>query len=200
MENQEYKLTIKLFFVGLFIIIFAAYLSETLDFVPMWFIGPRELGHLIGFIGMSFMMYFYSVSCFDSKVFKVKFSIHLPIILFSYIFLLFPSLKPSFIPIGAVMLVAILSIYYLVFSFAAFKKIPRVKTQFHFKLMVFISMLFISGYWELIHQPLIDVYGKGPRGYIQWPQVRIDLVGIVIAMLVLSGVLNQSLNKPIQQD
>ncbi|MDH0687105.1 MULTISPECIES: hypothetical protein [Pseudomonadaceae] len=46
-----------------------------------------------------------------------------------------------------------------------------------------LSVLFclaISWSWEMYNQPLVDVYGAGPRGAIQWEQVFADAIGTVL--------------------
>ena len=40
--------------------------------------------------------------------------------------------------------------------------------------------LAISWLWELYNQPLVDVYGTGPRGTLQWEQLLADAVGSII--------------------
>lgn len=40
--------------------------------------------------------------------------------------------------------------------------------------------LALSWSWEMYHQPLVDAYGAGPRGIIQWEQVFADAIGTMM--------------------
>lgn len=55
--------------------------------------------------------------------------------------------------------------------------------------------------WELLYQPLIDVYGKGPSGRIDYWQLIADLVGIVMGLALtirLAGSAGQRQHQVIQ--
>ena len=49
-------------------------------------------------------------------------------------------------------------------------------------------VLSASIHWELIFQPSISVYSKGPRGSVEWPQVGADFAGILLAYIALRKV------------
>ena len=152
-----------MFFVGGCTIFAAAILAEFLEFKPLVGVGSRELGHFIGFIGMSFMMYFYAAAWSSSRLFKIMQAIHLPFIILAWMLLSFPSIKPEVIPFDALKFIAPLSILYALFSLLAFKKPLHLDKPNHFILISAIFMCFVSGYWELIHQPLLMFITKDPE-------------------------------------
>jgi hypothetical protein len=45
--------------------------------------------------------------------------------------------------------------------------------------------LVVSLAWELLHQPFVAVYSAGPRGHIQWAQVISDISGTLVGAACL---------------
>ncbi|HHF3143107.1 MULTISPECIES: hypothetical protein [Vibrio] len=181
------KRPIIFFVVGIIISIMAICLSSILSFDPVYEIGAREIGHFIGFIGLSFMMYFYSNTCFKKKLLKIMNVIHVPVLILALVLSFIPSIRSSVTEFPIHWWVVFISVLYGLFVLAASNRFPRVETELEFIIMTYICMFLVSASWELGIQPFLDAYHSGPREYIQWHQFSSDMLGIFVAIVVLAA-------------
>lgn len=181
---SNFVTTISVFVAGVAMTVLAAFISQGSDLNLGVGIGPREAGHFIGFIGMTCMMYFYATACSDNRVHHIMAWSH-GIFIVAVCVMLFPSMRPAFVPQSFLRLMLTLSIYFIAFAVASRWWITKIATQTHILITTCVAMLAMSWSWELVVQPFFDVYGEPARGYIQWNQVATDAVAIFLTTAML---------------
>lgn len=178
--------SILLFFLGYTLVFIAICISYFLKFKITHYINQREIAHFIGFIGVTILFYIYLSIYVDKVFFKIINLVHIPIALLVF---LTTSLNLKLMNVFVIKSLGIISIaYFLLVAMYFFYFMINVQHSKYKKNLIKNSAtlsILIVVWWELFKQPMITVYGGPPRGYIQWAQVIIDLLGIFIATLIL---------------
>lgn len=165
---------------------------------PAWFIGPRAVAHMIGFIGLIMSFWFFFISFAEKITLRMNLALGslLPIIGLAYFW------GPEFLQEKIGYLHALLALKLTPIYLAAFywvymskKLTPRLITPKGALVTAMYGGVGGSLYWELLQQRFIDVYGDAPRDYIQFGQILCDLTGIAIGCALVALIVNQ-LNKP----
>jgi len=157
MYQSQHFLSLSLYLVGLTLTIVAAVIGGPGHAVDASIPSYRELGHFVGFMGLTSLSYVYAQACHHKAVFRALVSIHL--VLFITVFL-------HVMPAPLADLIVTVSLIFAGYAVLTYY-ISVIKTHQHFVWTALIGMMFLSLYWEGIHQPFLDVYGGPPRGYIQ---------------------------------
>nr|WP_019364774.1 hypothetical protein [Pseudomonas luteola] len=140
------------------LLIIASLRVNALRFEPWFGFGPREVAHLIGYPGVVIGLWLLLI-CFSHVQAACT---HLLLMLGKRldVYLLQADIIDSMIRTGSV----------------------SIKSILHF---VAIASLVMSIGFECIWQPCISVYGAPGRGFIQFPQVLCDAVGISLAVAIV---------------
>lgn len=164
---------------------------------PAWFIGPRAVAHMIGFIGLTMCFWFFVISFAEKTTLRINLALSslLPIMGLAY-FCGPEILQEKIGYFHALLALQMTPIYlaacYLVY---AMKKLtPRIITPKGALVTAMWVGAGVSLYWEVVQQRFIDVYGEAPRDYIQFGQILCDLTGIFIGCALVALVVSQ-LNK-----
>lgn len=189
----ERKIATFLFTLGITLSSLAIILSLKLDFEPIYSFEKRELAHFIGFMGLNFIFIFYFSTSLSKTLLKSTFISHLPIVIMSIVF--YTITKTEIFTISKqnlkyLQLIVLFSVFYILFTTITYT------LNHHFKQNLFknkkslvlyssLILVFVSLYWELIVQPFDNVYGSSARGYIQWEQIFVDLLGISLSSVII---------------
>ncbi|MFL0967611.1 hypothetical protein ACJO19_23810 [Vibrio parahaemolyticus] len=147
-----------------------------------WFISPhvpREFAHFVGLLGFPLIGYFFSQMFYGQG--GIKPQVLTVFILYAVISFVL-GLERIFW-IGGYYIFPLVAFF--VRAFIAKKKTIQLKSL---KGLLFMSALlsFLPSIgWELIIQPLIDVYGKPARGYVQWGQFSVDCLAVTAGLFGL---------------
>ncbi|WP_409321458.1 hypothetical protein [Pseudomonas monteilii] len=187
--------------LGAMIVLFAISFDSQVNFTglhvmdgPAWFIGPRAVAHMIGFIGLIMCFWFFFISFAEKTTLRINLALGslLPIIGMAYFW------GPEFFQEKIGYLYALLALQmtptYLAACYVAYtmkKLTPRLITPKGALVTAMCGGVAVSLYWELLQQRFIDVYGKPPRDYIQFGQILCDLTGIFIGCALLALIVTQ---------
>lgn len=190
--------------LGVMIVLFAISFNSQANFAgfqvmdgPGWFIGPRAVAHMIGFIGLIMCFWFFFISFAEKTTLRINLALGslLPIMGLAYFW------GPEFLQEKIGNLHALLALQMTPIYLAAccwvymMKKLtPRLITPKGALVTAMCGGVGVSLYWELLQQRFINVYGDAPRDYIQFGQILCDLTGIAIGCALVALIVNQ-LNK-----
>ena len=183
MYQSQHFVSLSLYLVGLLITLTAAAIGGLGHAVDASIPSFRGLGHFVGFIGLTCMAYVYAQACQDKTVFRTLVIVH-AVPFSTALVVLLGSIDIPFMPASLAASIVTLSVYFIVCAVFAYKD-TSINTHQHFIWIAMVLMPCLSFGWELIEQPLFNVYGEPARGYIQWEQVVLDIVAISLTSLVL---------------
>ncbi|EPH6491057.1 hypothetical protein ACS1UC_004758, partial [Vibrio parahaemolyticus] len=148
-----------------------------------WFINPyvsRETAHFVGVFGFPLVVSFFS-QMFYEHASNVKYYI-VTLVLYMMAPLVLGKDNLESLP-AIVYLTPCIAVFALVYISSHKKLILKNNSQ---------KLAFCAGFaiapsigWELIIQPWFDVYGNGPRGYIQWEQFIVDYISVQISIFFM---------------
>jgi uncharacterized membrane protein YwzB len=195
-QVREFQSKLAMLVLGAALIIFSTWFSIYVHFEPIvlsgdeWTFGPREVAHLIGFMGCVLTIWFCGNSFATRSTMLVSLSMGAVGIGLVVIAAFAPrEIKDLFNPKAVEASLWVLY-YYLVGCGAAWgiqKKISQWVFQPRRMLVITALLLaLISIGWEVYTQPFEHVYQKPPRGYVQFAQVLCDFVGIAIGYTVVN--------------
>lgn len=187
--------------LGGMIVLFAISFSSHASFTgfhlmegPAWFIGPRAVAHLIGFIGVVMGIWFFMNSFAEKATLRLNLALGslLPLITLAYFW--GPDMLREQIGLENALLALHWIPLYLAACYCAFmmKKLsPRLIAPRGALVVSGLTALVISFYWELFQQRFIDVYGNAPRDYLQFGQILCDLGGIAIGCALVALIISK---------
>ncbi|WP_448108851.1 hypothetical protein [Pseudomonas azerbaijanoccidentalis] len=197
---REFQLKLALFGFGAALIIFATWFSSYVVFSPIilsgdeWSFGPREVAHLLGFMGCVLAVWFYGNSFATRSTLFVSLLMGVlgmgMVVLYRYA----PREIKDLIGSHAAKTFIELLYYYCVVCLSGC--LLRKKTHWPFQprrvlIITALILMLISFGWEVCTQPFEHAYRKAPRGYVQFAQVLCDFVGIAIGFVVVSGIIRR---------
>lgn len=152
----------------------------------------RAIQHLIGFWGLSIVVQGFVASFHSREDFAAHAAILTGVALASWLEWLCPHILPASDELRALARVirnpgTIYLACGLLMAAGFRTRNPRWTAVLGLLLCVAIPL-----YWEIVHQPLIEVYGAPPRHVIQLDQVIADLVGVALANATRWGIAPQS--------
>lgn len=185
--------------IGAVIICYAQWFTLNVTFSSVvffdsnaWAYGPREFVHFIGFIGFvmsvwAFLMSFGEDSPAYQRVLPVAVSV-------SGILALWVGNEQAVEYFGYGETKAALYLLFILLGLCVLLFILRGYSPgiLKAKRALVITVTINGGlslFWELIAQPLFDVYGRDPRGYVQFAQVSCDITGILIGAFIVLAVI-----------
>ena len=145
-----------------------------------WFLSPyisREIAHFIGVLGFPFIAYLYALMFLENSNIKIQ----VISVIAMYLLVSFLIGFKGIAIIGFNYLTPF-GCFFLLVVIAKSRVLKLNSTRGVIITCTLLSILPSIG-WELVVQPFIDVYGSGPRGYVQWCQFAIDLCAVLIGGL-----------------
>lgn len=185
--------------IGVVLVVFAVYLDKNWNFDEFhlvwhsreWLVGAREINHMIGLTGFTISLWYF-ITSFSSKLLIV---INLLITL--TIALAIAFIRPEenwFFDFSGVsreeLWSTIMPIYIflcMMLGLAAWKT-PNFLRPVPVLVISCGGLIFATLVWECYVQPFNNVYGRDPRGWIEFSQVLFDLLGIGAAALIILGI------------
>lgn len=164
---------------------------------PAWFIGPRAVAHMIGFIGLTMCLWFFVISFAEKTTLRINLTLGSLLPIFGLAYFCGPEIFQEKIGnFHALLSLQMTSIYLAAcyFVYAMKKLTPRILTPKGALVTAMWGCVGVSLYWEVVQQRFIDVYGDAPRDYIQFGQILCDLTGIFIGCALVALVVSR-LNK-----
>jgi hypothetical protein len=168
------------FFSAALLCAIAILLSE-LSFDPLYGFGPHEAGHLVGYAGLVIGMI-----CFIQPAVTVQAHRRWTQLIAASVATFAAIWLGNFcgkIPADIARLLSVVLVISLGASIFFGNLLHGVARRWPL-LCAAASCLMFSGYWELFLQPFVAVYDSGRRGWIQWPQVVSDAIGICIGLII----------------
>lgn len=199
-QVREFQSKLAMLALGAALITFATWFSIYVRFTPLvlggveWSIGPREVAHLLGFMGCVLAVWF----CGNSFATRSTMLVSLWMGAIGIGLVVCASFAPreikDLVNLKAYEAFLFILMYYLGGCFVGYKIRKDSHWLFQPRRILIITALCLSlasiG-WEVYTQPFEHVYQKPPRGYVQFSQVLCDFVGIAIGYTVVNSIVRR---------
>lgn len=196
----EFQSKLAMLALGAALIAFATCFSIYVHFEPIvisgdeWTFGPREVAHLIGFMGCVLTLWFCGNSFATRSTMLVSLSMLAIGIGLVVIAIFAPREIKDLFNTKAVEASLWVLLYYLMGCGVAWHIQKSSQWIFQPRRMLSIAAIFlalISIGWEVCTQPFEHVYQKPPRGYVQFAQVLCDFVGIAVGFALVNSTIRR---------
>ena len=199
-QVHEFQSKLAMLVAGVGIIALATWFSIFVHFQPIvlsgneWAFGPREVAHLLGFMGCVLSVWFFGNSFATRSTLLVCLSMGAIGIGF-VVFAIFASqeIKAQF---NQNVIHAFLYVLFTYILGCVSGCVIRCQSLWLFQprrvlILTAILLALSSIGWEVYTQPFEHVYQKPPRGYVQLAQVLCDFAGIAFGYWVVSSVIKR---------